>query len=82
MGLRADLDRCGTTRLPPGFDRRTVQPVASRYKDWATRPNIILKELIKRGSGMLPLQHPVAIPEVRSKTNPSSGYVRPRFAAG
>ena len=20
---------------PPGFDRRTVQPVASRYTDWA-----------------------------------------------
>ena len=23
---------------PPGFDPRTVQPVASRYTDWATRP--------------------------------------------
>ena len=23
---------------PPGFDRRTVQPVASRYTDYATRP--------------------------------------------
>ena len=23
---------------PPGFDLRTVQPVASRYTDWATRP--------------------------------------------
>ena len=23
---------------PPDFDRRTVQPVASRYTDWATRP--------------------------------------------
>ena len=22
----------------PGFDPRTVQPVASRYTDWATRP--------------------------------------------
>jgi len=36
---------------PPGFDPRTVQPVASRYTDWATRqpvyrwisiPNVIL----------------------------------------
>ena len=25
---------------PPGFDPRTVQPVASRYTDYATRPNI------------------------------------------
>ena len=25
---------------PPGFDPRTVQPVGSRYIDWATRPNI------------------------------------------
>ena len=23
---------------PPGFDPRTIQPVASRYTDWATRP--------------------------------------------
>jgi len=23
---------------PPGFDPRTVQPVASRYNNWATRP--------------------------------------------
>jgi hypothetical protein len=25
---------------PPRFDPRTVQPVASRYTDWATRPTI------------------------------------------
>ena len=25
---------------PPGFDPRTVQPVVSRYNDWATRPTI------------------------------------------
>jgi hypothetical protein len=29
--LRAGLDRCGKSRPPPGFDPRTVQPVASRY---------------------------------------------------
>ena len=27
---------------PPGFDPRTVQPVASRYTDYATRPTIKL----------------------------------------
>ena len=26
------------SRPPPGFDPRTVQPVASRYADWATGP--------------------------------------------
>jgi len=26
------------TSPPPGFDPRTVQPVASRYTDYATRP--------------------------------------------
>jgi len=26
--------------LPPGFGPRTVQPVASRYTDYATRPTI------------------------------------------
>ena len=35
---RAGLDRCEKSRLPPGFDPRTVQPVASRYADYATRP--------------------------------------------
>jgi len=25
---------------PPGFDPRTVQPVDSRYTDYATRPHI------------------------------------------
>ena len=27
---------------PPGFDPRTVQPLASRYTDYATRPTIVL----------------------------------------
>ena len=38
MGPRAGLDRCGKSRPPPGFDPRTVQPVASRYTDYVTRP--------------------------------------------
>jgi hypothetical protein len=33
VGLRAGLDRCGKSRLPPEFYLRTVQPVASRYTD-------------------------------------------------
>ena len=33
VGPRAGLDGCGKSRLPPGFDARTVQPVASRYTD-------------------------------------------------
>ena len=31
VGPRAGLDRCGKSRPIPGFDPRTVQPVASRY---------------------------------------------------
>jgi hypothetical protein len=34
---RAGLDRCEKSRPHRGFDLRTVQPVASRYTDWATR---------------------------------------------
>jgi hypothetical protein len=34
MDPRAGLDRCGKSRHKPGFDPRTVQPVASRYADW------------------------------------------------
>jgi len=36
VGPRADLDRCGKSRLPLGFDPRTVQPLANRYTDYAT----------------------------------------------
>ena len=32
-GLTADLDRCGESRPPPGFDPRTVHPVAIRYTE-------------------------------------------------
>ena len=35
---RTGLDICGKSRPPPGFDPRTVQPVASSYSDYATRP--------------------------------------------
>ena len=33
VGPRVGLDGCGKSRLPPGFDPRTVRPVASRYTD-------------------------------------------------
>ena len=35
VGPRVGLDGCGKSCPPPGFDPRTVQPVASRYTDWA-----------------------------------------------
>ena len=35
VGPRAGLEGCGKSRPPPGFEPRTVQPVASRYTDWA-----------------------------------------------
>jgi hypothetical protein len=44
--LGGPLGRSGRARkisLPPGYDPRTIQPVASRYTDWATRPRINLK---------------------------------------
>ena len=37
-GPKAGLEKCGKSRPPPGFDPRTVKPVASRCTDWATRP--------------------------------------------
>ena len=36
MGPRAGLDEYEKSRLPPGFDTRTVQSVASPYTNWAT----------------------------------------------
>ena len=33
VGPKVGLDGCGKSRPPPGFDPRTVKPVASRYTD-------------------------------------------------
>jgi len=37
------------SRPPPGFDPRTVQPVASRYTDYATRPTYWLTQCTLNG---------------------------------
>jgi len=34
-GSQGRCDRVRKISPPPGFDPRTVQPVASRYTDWA-----------------------------------------------
>ena len=38
MGPRAGLDRWGKSRPLPGFDPRSLQPIASRYTDYVNRP--------------------------------------------
>ena len=49
VGLRAGLDGYVKSRPPPGFDPRTVQPVASRYTDCANPAHLfILETTIKR----------------------------------
>jgi hypothetical protein len=48
VGPRAGLDRCGKSRPPPVFDPQTVQLVASRYTDHATRPTDFAMEYNKR----------------------------------
>jgi hypothetical protein len=40
VGRRAGLDRCGKSHPPPGFNPWTIQPVASRYTNYATRPTV------------------------------------------
>ena len=47
VGPRTGLDGCGKSRPPPGFDPRTVQPVASRYTGWAIPAAPILISLLK-----------------------------------
>jgi hypothetical protein len=47
--LGGPQDRSGQVRKispPPGLDPRTVQPVASRYTDYATRPTDVLKVVV------------------------------------
>ena len=55
MGPRTGLDRCGKSRFPPGFDPRTVKPVASRYTGYVTQPAIILQASIIWTVTVLPL---------------------------
>jgi len=49
VGPRAGMDGCGKSRPQPGFEPQTVQPVASRYTDWAIpallKPYIYWKEV-------------------------------------
>jgi hypothetical protein len=45
VGSRAGLDGCRKSRPPPGFDPRTLQPVASRYIDWAIAAHCLLPDL-------------------------------------
>ena len=53
VGPRAGLDWCGKSRPPPGFDPRTVQPVASRYNDYATRPTLAYVSDVLKSSDRL-----------------------------
>ena len=48
VGPRAGMGRCGKSRLTPGFDPRTVQPVANCYTNWAipARCQIIVSIII------------------------------------
>jgi len=41
VGPRAGLDKCGKSCPPPGFDPWTVQPVASRYNDYAIAAHLL-----------------------------------------
>ena len=56
VGPRADLDGCGKSRPHRDLDTRTVQPVASRYTDWAitapTYNRINEKYLLKAKSSL------------------------------
>jgi len=82
VGRRARLDRCGKSRPPQGFDPRTIQPVASRYTDWATRPtslfvtyyyyyyyyHTIVYIIITSWSMQTNLQKTVCVPSYHRKT--------------
>ena len=56
MGPKAGLDGRGKSRPPPGFDSATVQPVESRYTDWAI-PAHIKHKLYVLSSGPTNAQH-------------------------
>ena len=41
MGLRAGLEGCGKSRSLPGFDPRTVQPIAGGYTDCVIQVQVL-----------------------------------------
>ena len=47
VGPRAGLERCGISRPPPGFDPRTVQPVACRSPGPLMQVILFLKTTVK-----------------------------------
>ena len=47
VGSRAGLDGCGKSCPPPGFDPRTVQPLASCYTDCAIPVHLYNKVTLK-----------------------------------
>ena len=51
-GLRGPSGQVRKISPPPGFDARTVQPVASRYTDYATRPIVSVKGGKNCGEGV------------------------------
>ena len=50
VGPRPGLDGCGKSRPSTGIRSRTVQPVVSRYTDWATRPTHYYKCRLHKSS--------------------------------
>ena len=46
VGHRAGLDGCGKVRPPPGFDPRTVQPIASHYTDYDIAAHTLLASCV------------------------------------
>jgi hypothetical protein len=45
VGPRDGLDGCENISPPPGFDPRTIQPVASRYTDYAVSAHLIFGKI-------------------------------------
>jgi hypothetical protein len=56
-GPRAGLDGCGKFRPKSGFDPRTVQPIVSRYTDWAVRAQvfILIREYNMNATNAIPI---------------------------
>jgi hypothetical protein len=63
--LGGPQDQSGQVRkisLPPGFDPWTVQPVARRYADYATRPTKYMSDTVKTDLHTACRAHAVPLP--------------------
>jgi hypothetical protein len=81
VARRAGLDMCGKSRPPPGFDPQTVQPVASRYTYYATRPTTAVQTTVEMTSCSVSIAFIILLTHLAAVINTRAIIVSRNFCA-